>query len=142
MPSISRAGTLPIFVMSISLRILRPETAKRMLSRAFLPTTTTLAEAVNSASLLKNFARAAHGSGGGWPPGSCAKETDASNEQPKTVKANRFIGNVLFGERGCYENLAQDQRPIGTFRAFVRGSLAVILRLHRRDASAFSLAFR
>src|SRR3989442_8034474 len=98
MPATSRAGTQLIFVMSISLRMLPPETEKSItmvwLSRAFLPALTTLADVVNAASLLKNFPSAAQGSGGG-PPGICADETEMSDKQPRITNAICFIVDLL-----------------------------------------------
>src|SRR6266850_2537660 len=101
-PAASLDETALIFVMSISLRILAPETAKAItmvwVSRGFLPCLTALAEAVNAALVERNFASAAHGSGGG-PPGLCAKATDPSNEKLRTANAICFIDDLFFVAR-------------------------------------------
>src|SRR5438093_1254324 len=92
MPSKSLARTPLILVRSISLRRLPPDTAKSI--TVVLPARTTLAVAVNATSLVKNFASAAQGLGGG-PPGICADETETSNKQPRITKAICFMGDLL-----------------------------------------------
>jgi hypothetical protein len=66
-------------------------------SRGFLPCLTTLAVAVNAAFVDRNFASAAHGSGGG-PPRICAEETDPSSKKLRTANAICFIDDVFLLE--------------------------------------------
>src|SRR2546423_10181569 len=110
-PAASLDETALIFVMSISLRILAPETAKAItmvwVSRGFLPCLTALAEAVNSALVERNFASTAQGSGGG-PPRICATETDPSNQKLRTANAICFIDNLFFVAR----NLGKAERKL------------------------------